>query len=436
MPFTFTPGEGGGWVVGTAEPTVPPFGQFTYTIQPVGGWELEDMTQPATFNGGLASIGPMGPQGIQGIQGPQGPQGIQGVKGDKGDQGLKGDKGDKGDQGDQGPQGIQGIQGVKGDKGDKGDTGDTGPQGIQGIPGVVTATAPITYDAPTQAVGINTTDFLLKAGNLSGLASTSTARTNLELGTMAVETASDYFKAGTDTDANKLVADRAISPRSLERMFLNRGLYWQYSTVSIQNQSTGTGASVSSMNVTFGLFTSPDPAVVGFARSWFLNAQNFAGQQLSRMFFNRAAGFSVPLLMVDLPAYAGMTMQVSWGLAGGTAGVVQGDFTTAAVGFRWTRGQPIALLTHNGTTFTSTPSSFSLPTSGNPLWYKFIVEWDGLGNASLFINGVQVAQTNTAPTVTTAANNTTYTAQLATNGSHTARKQVYTAEPRFFLGSI
>ncbi len=181
MPFTFTPGEGGGWVVGTAEPTVPPFGQFTYVIQPVGGWELEDMTQPATFNGGLASIGPMGPQGIQGIQGPQGPQGIQGVKGDKGDQGLKGDKGDKGDQGDQGPQGIQGIQGVKGDKGDKGDTGDTGPQGIQGIPGVVTATAPITYDAPTQTVGINTTDFLLRAGNLSGLESTSTARNNLDV---------------------------------------------------------------------------------------------------------------------------------------------------------------------------------------------------------------------------------------------------------------
>lgn len=41
------------------------------------------------------------------------------------------------------------------------------------------------------------TDYLSKSGNLSGLASTSTARTNLGLGTMATETASDYLsKAG------------------------------------------------------------------------------------------------------------------------------------------------------------------------------------------------------------------------------------------------
>ena len=37
------------------------------------------------------------------------------------------------------------------------------------------------------------TDYLSKAGNLSGLASASTARTNLGLGTMSTETASDYL---------------------------------------------------------------------------------------------------------------------------------------------------------------------------------------------------------------------------------------------------
>ena len=36
-------------------------------------------------------------------------------------------------------------------------------------------------------------DYLTKAGNLSGLGSVSTARTNLGLGTMAVETASNYL---------------------------------------------------------------------------------------------------------------------------------------------------------------------------------------------------------------------------------------------------
>ncbi|MFN7341393.1 MAG: hypothetical protein ACK5VI_09975 [Opitutia bacterium] len=114
------------------------------------------------------------------------------------------------------PQGAQGIQGI---------------QGPQGIPGVVAATAPLAYDSGTQTVSISNApsfisvrmgagifkpigetptypdDFqfvaykpdavLLKADNLLGLTNTGTARSNLGLGTMAVETASDYLaKAG------------------------------------------------------------------------------------------------------------------------------------------------------------------------------------------------------------------------------------------------
>jgi hypothetical protein len=55
-------------------------------------------------------------------------------------------------------------------------------------------------DASIQTTAVNgavLSDYLTKAGNLSGLANTGTARTNLGLGTMATETASDYLtKAG------------------------------------------------------------------------------------------------------------------------------------------------------------------------------------------------------------------------------------------------
>jgi hypothetical protein len=55
-------------------------------------------------------------------------------------------------------------------------------------------------DATIQTTAVNATvlgDYLTKAGNLSGLANTGTARSNLGLGTMATETASDYLtKAG------------------------------------------------------------------------------------------------------------------------------------------------------------------------------------------------------------------------------------------------
>ncbi len=122
--------------------------------------------------------GPQGETGPQGDPGPQGTQGIQGVKGDPGDQGPTGETGP---QGDPGPQGIQGIQGVKGD------TGDTGP-------------------------AADTSALLVKANNLSDLASASTARTNLGLGTMATATASDYLsKAGNLSG----IADLAVARTNL-----------------------------------------------------------------------------------------------------------------------------------------------------------------------------------------------------------------------------
>jgi hypothetical protein len=110
--------------------------------------------------GATGPAGPTGPQGPQGIQGETGPQGPQGLKGDTGDQGpqgiqgLTGATGPQGPQGDTGPQGPQGIQGIQGETGPQGATGATGPQGPSGV---INATAPLTYDAPTQTVAINTT---------------------------------------------------------------------------------------------------------------------------------------------------------------------------------------------------------------------------------------------------------------------------------------
>jgi hypothetical protein len=55
-------------------------------------------------------------------------------------------------------QGAVGVAGPQGPTGATGATGAQGPQGIQGNTGVVTATAPITYNSGTQAVGIDLTN--------------------------------------------------------------------------------------------------------------------------------------------------------------------------------------------------------------------------------------------------------------------------------------
>lgn len=118
-------------------------------------------TGPRGFQGPEGPVGAQGPKGDTGDTGPQGPQGPQGDPGPQGPQGIQGDTGPQGPQGIQGPQGDTGPQGPQGIQGAQGDTGPQGIQGVQGDagpqgdPGVVNATAPITYDSPTQTVGFS-----------------------------------------------------------------------------------------------------------------------------------------------------------------------------------------------------------------------------------------------------------------------------------------
>lgn len=106
------------------------------------------------WKNGAGAVGPEGPAGPTGPEGPQGPQGETGLTGDTGPAGAQGDTGAAGPTGDTGPGGPQGIQGETGATGPEGPAGETGPQGPQGDPGVVSATAPIEYDAPTQTVSL------------------------------------------------------------------------------------------------------------------------------------------------------------------------------------------------------------------------------------------------------------------------------------------
>ncbi len=109
---------------------------------------IQGLTGLIGQNGAKGNDGAVGAQGIQGLTGNTGAQGIQGL------QGLTGDTGPEGLQGIHGIQGMIGLAGQNGINGNDGAVGATGTQGLQGASGIVTANAPLTYDALTQSLSI------------------------------------------------------------------------------------------------------------------------------------------------------------------------------------------------------------------------------------------------------------------------------------------
>ena len=80
--------------------------------------------------------------------------GVTGCTGDNGATGAPGPPGEAGEPGEMGSNGNTGEKGDLGANGDPGEAGVQGPPGPMGASGVVNAVAPLTYDAATQAVGI------------------------------------------------------------------------------------------------------------------------------------------------------------------------------------------------------------------------------------------------------------------------------------------
>lgn len=249
-------------------------GSFATTItQGEATFTLDQVSAPATFTASIAALGPKGDPGEAATievgtvtqVGPDDPATVT-------------NSGTTSaavfnfeiPQGEQGLQGIQGIQGIPGDSATvavgtvttldpgepatvtnagtssaavfnfgipQGETGATGATGPQGPAGVVAASAPITYNAGTQTVGIDQTGFLLKADNLSGLADLGASRTNLGLGTMATATASDYLaKAGNLSG----LADLATSRTNLGLGTMATETAANYPTLAGANSFSGT----------------------------------------------------------------------------------------------------------------------------------------------------------------------------------------------------
>ncbi|SEG56543.1 Collagen triple helix repeat-containing protein [Bryocella elongata] len=155
-----------------------------------------------------------GPQGATGAAGAMGPQGLTGATGP---------------QGSTGPAGATGASGAAGATGATGTAGATGPAGpapnctgiVKSTSGtaacaasadIVAAVGAGVYDAANAAATAQATAIassLQRSSNLSDLASASTARTNLGLGSVATHAATEFFQLSTMTAPGFAVATAA-----------------------------------------------------------------------------------------------------------------------------------------------------------------------------------------------------------------------------------
>jgi hypothetical protein len=130
-------------------------------------------------------------------------------------------------------QGAVGVAGPQGPTGATGATGAQGPQGIQGNTGVVTATAPITYDSGTQAVGINQAGITIAQSQVTGLVA--------ELANDAKLNAANAFTVGGHTITSQAVGVVPIVARGASGQTADL-MQWQSNTGTILSLVNASGS--------------------------------------------------------------------------------------------------------------------------------------------------------------------------------------------------
>lgn len=319
--------------------------------------------------------------------------------------------------------------------------------------------APVSYNASTGAIGFDSSTFLLKAGNLSGLADATVARTNLGLGTAATSASSAFAAAvhthtasaitdfstavgalipaasttvagvvelATDAEAVAgLDATRAITPAGDLVARIQPRHHQALNTFTAAVSGTGTGASQNDFGQrVFGGLVSGSTAL-------FRNGSNAT--------FPTSVGNSPGVLDFSKPtAIAGllnnnlMQAGVSFRYTiGKTSGDGVGDLARAGYGITCTGTGPLVLQVHNATILTSVTSSFT-PT-GNSC-FDVVVTNNGAGNVTLFVNGASVATSSAGPSAATATTADFLQIEIINTATLTTQSIVGVSRPQYYQG--
>ena len=250
-------------------------------------------------------------------------------------------------------------------------------------------------------------------------------------GTLTIGTSTALTGVATDAEAQEVVYANQSDTKAMSvkkttdwsrRHF---GLKRQYGVqTGLSVQSTGTNASFSQV-ATYANVVCPSASVAGFTRGYVIAPNPLPWVSSFINYFNYYGSMTIGVNLAHSAGRVGTRVMCLMGAANSqTAGVVLPDPTSKTVGWSWYAGENINLVVHDGTTLYFVDSGYAPPFDGATRPHNISVEWDGSGNASLYIltdTGTEhTCSSANAPTGNAAsATSTSFLLQFSTDGTQT-----------------
>ena len=298
------------------------------------------------------------------------------------------------------------------------------------------------------------TDYLAKAGNLSGLASTSTARTNLGLGTMSTATATDYLAkadnlsglaststartnlglgaVSTDAYATNLQAVQntstttVLSPANSRFTGISTNV-WSPGVDRLSSATGGSGASASSTVTSLnGALVSASASTAGYATRGF-NLFYPSNSVTSGYNYGTESGHSVRVYANWNTTVTGVKLRSVFGRMSAALPV---PTTLAARGYGWEYDystKVISIIAHNGTSLTTTAQTWASTANRT---YDIAVYSNGAGTISLYIDGTLIGTGTGGPSTTSNTGQIWWQLEIENQSTAASQQTIYYQNPK------